>query len=292
MALGQAEGISTGWSISRCDIELFVRLRMVFWPQHIFIIGNSWGYSTLVLSCIFSAASVDAIDPNGLGVNMTMLVATMARRNIAVFKGFSPKDTHRAMRAKRQLYELVFIDGEHTNTQMFQDFVGIYPHLAVRSVVVLHDLVWSQLQRGVYTILCAFPEMRFAYYMSLAYPDLAMGATGFMWRGFSDDAFAGFHGLENPYRCVQTQMHKHPIISMAPKLLPKDGKDDGILEVRCLAGILHGPICCAPECVKCCGPYCDRWPGSGDRCCGRSIQNICTSAAGPPPCVYRGTTWM
>ena len=45
-----------------CDIEHFVAIRSVFLPHRIFIIGNAWGFSTLVLANIFRGVAIDVID--------------------------------------------------------------------------------------------------------------------------------------------------------------------------------------------------------------------------------------
>ena len=211
-----------GPSMKRGDIELFIRLSRVLSPQRIFIIGNGVGFSTFVLSYIFSGASVDVLDSgdrfyrNLNGQRLTRSVAAWAKRNVSLFNGFSPKDIHHAMRSKRQPYELVFIDGLHTDRQLFLDFEGIYPHLGEHSVVVLHDIMKYHMQQGVYTILCTFTDMRFAYYTSSRlYRRLSLEiGTGFMYRGFPDEAFATMHSLEIPYRCEKPQFQKHPVIYM------------------------------------------------------------------------------
>ena len=51
------------------ETQSLKRLAMVFSPHHIFVVGNAWGYSTLVLSCIFGGASVDVIDAGTEGTD-------------------------------------------------------------------------------------------------------------------------------------------------------------------------------------------------------------------------------
>jgi hypothetical protein len=38
-----------------------------------------------------------------------------------------------------ELYELAFIDAEHTDEAVFADFLAVYPHLAIGAVCAFHD---------------------------------------------------------------------------------------------------------------------------------------------------------
>mmetsp|Transcript_96581 Transcript_96581/g.311901 ORF Transcript_96581/g.311901 Transcript_96581/m.311901 type:complete len:380 (-) Transcript_96581:35-1174(-) len=57
---------------------------------------------------------------------------------------------------------------------------------------------------------------------------------------------------------------------------------------KCTGGILSqaGETCCPKECGRCGGAGCDARPGGAERCCGSSIEDVCSSAAGPAPCKY------
>lgn len=57
---------------------------------------------------------------------------------------------------------------------------------------------------------------------------------------------------------------------------------------RCTAGIANEAqdACCTKGCGRCGGVGCDGRPGGAKQCCGGSITAICSTLAGPPPCIY------
>ena len=71
---------------------------------------------------------------------MTQRIAEQQGWDISFTRGVTPFDVGEAMRS--QGYDLVFIDGEHTDVQIFEDFASVRARLAPRSVVVFHD-VWE-----------------------------------------------------------------------------------------------------------------------------------------------------
>ena len=91
--------LRTGGALRRVDVELFVRLANRIAPQHVFIVGNAWGYSTIVLSLIFSGAKVDVIDAgiegvdSTFGMRLTRRVAANAQQNISILHGMSQTST-------------------------------------------------------------------------------------------------------------------------------------------------------------------------------------------------------
>merc|ERR1712232_1431721 len=109
-------GLVTGASMDSADTELFMKLSRVIHPKRIFIVGNAWGYSTIILSTIFNRSAVDVIDPGLfgdtlLGMELTRKVAAFAGRDVFVFRGSSPNDTSLAVREVGKAYMLAFIDG-------------------------------------------------------------------------------------------------------------------------------------------------------------------------------------
>jgi len=101
---------------------------------------------------------IDVIDAeiegedNRRGSELTRQIADRYYPGVRLTIGFSPKDTPRAVR--KQIietaagYELVFIDGLHTNEQIIKDFEGIAPYLAPSCFIVIHDVGLAHLQSG------------------------------------------------------------------------------------------------------------------------------------------------
>jgi len=133
---------SGGMTVS--DAFLFASIARVVSPRSIFVIGNSFGLSTFVLAELFPDAVIDAIDAEaegldvGIGSRVTHELSRAEFTNVRLTKGYSPQDLGSAMRERA--YELVFVDGMHTNEQLVLDVEGMLPRLAPRCVVVLHDV--------------------------------------------------------------------------------------------------------------------------------------------------------
>jgi predicted O-methyltransferase YrrM len=143
------EGMRTGGGMSVSDALLFAALSKTFAPRNVFIIGNAFGLSTFVLADLFPAASIDVIDAevegadNSNGSTLTRKIADEWFPNVNLFTGFSPQDLQRAARSKS--YQLVFIDGLHTNEQMYSDFIGMRPLFDSNCLVVFHDVAIFQM---------------------------------------------------------------------------------------------------------------------------------------------------
>ena len=173
-------GLETGYSIEPGDVELFVALSTLAAPPRIFVVGNAWGYSTLVLACVFPSSSVDVIDAanegadNIKGVELTRAVAESEGLDVRLHVGFSPQHTEAAMRFPAPAtYGLVFLDGLHTNEQTIADFEGVRHRLdegAGDFLVVFHDVGAAVLRAAIDHCLCLDPERyRFFTYRGSAH---------------------------------------------------------------------------------------------------------------------------
>eukprot|EP00439_Symbiodinium_sp_Y106_P079304 s1089_g17.t9 len=109
------------------DVELFLQLKRVVLSVpavRVFIIGNSFGFSTSVLGYLFAekgaGGSVDAIDAEQnacghAGSWLTRRVAAAEGLDVQITKGISPEDVPAAMRSEQ--YDLAFVDGLHETEQ-------------------------------------------------------------------------------------------------------------------------------------------------------------------------------
>jgi hypothetical protein len=81
---------------------------------------------------------------NKRGSELTRLIASKYYPNVRLTIGFSPQDLAKAVRPglMRDLhgYDLVFVDGLHTDEQQLKDFRGMIPYLSNQTVIVFHDV--------------------------------------------------------------------------------------------------------------------------------------------------------
>jgi hypothetical protein len=115
------------------------------------VIGNSYGISTVIMAELMRPVIIDAIDAevsmgSDEGSSLTRRVCRRLDLDVQVTKGFSPQDIDKACR--RDQYSFVMVDGEHTNKQIVDDFLGIKDRLTDRCVVFFHDVGLRDMDSG------------------------------------------------------------------------------------------------------------------------------------------------
>jgi len=144
--------IKVSAAISLSDILVFQWIAQFNPWQHALVIGNAFGFSTFVIAALSPGCSVDAIDAevegseNGLGSLLTREIANLYFPGVQLTKGFSPQDLDKACHA--DAYDFIFIDGGHTNDQLFADFKGIIDRRSQPSVVYCHDVGMAKMHEG------------------------------------------------------------------------------------------------------------------------------------------------
>ncbi|MDD1776880.1 MAG: class I SAM-dependent methyltransferase [Candidatus Helarchaeota archaeon] len=152
--------MEASFAISLSDILVFQWIAGFAPWQRALIIGNSFGFSTLVIAGLCPGCYVDAIDAeiegieNRLGSRLTTEIAKKHFPNVRLTIGFSPGDLPKACRF--DAYDFIFIDGSHTNDQLISDFTGIRRRRAEDSVVYLHDVGMARMHAGWATIRSQF----------------------------------------------------------------------------------------------------------------------------------------
>jgi len=149
--------VKASWAISLSDILVFQWIAGSAPWQRALIIGNSFGFSTLVIAGLCPGCYVDVIDAeiegseNRLGSNLTTAIANEHFPGVRLTIGYSPQDLPKACRF--DAYDFVFIDGLHTNEQLMADFSGVCERREKNSVVYLHDvgiakmnMAWSKIK--------------------------------------------------------------------------------------------------------------------------------------------------
>jgi predicted O-methyltransferase YrrM len=152
--------IDASSAISLSDILVFQWIAILAPWQRALVIGNSFGFSTLLIAGLCPGCFVDAIDAeiegseNRLGSQLTLEIAKEQFPRVHLTMGFSPQDLPKACRFND--YDFVFIDGLHTNEQLIRDFGGICKRREENSVVYLHDVGIGKMTSAWSTIKSQF----------------------------------------------------------------------------------------------------------------------------------------
>lgn len=183
------QNVATGGAICNSDVELLLLLSKLYTPISIYGVGNAFGYSTIAMGKIFKDVPLDIIDAeiegvgNHFGSVITRQIAKENKMDLNLFIGFSPKDTFKCLRCDE--YDLVFIDGLHTNDQLYYDFIGIYARLSPKCILILHDVKLCNLYEGIDRICKMDSNFVFQTYVSHNFEN-AIG-TGILYRGWDHD---------------------------------------------------------------------------------------------------------
>lgn len=144
--------INASSAVSLTDIMAFQWIAEFVPWKHALVIGNSFGFSTFVIAALSPGCFVDAIDAevegseNQLGSEITREISCNYFPKVRLTTGFSPQDLSQACRF--DAYDLVFIDGLHTNEQLVADFEAIQGRRSKCSVVYCHDVGMAKMHAG------------------------------------------------------------------------------------------------------------------------------------------------
>jgi predicted O-methyltransferase YrrM len=137
-------------SIGEDECAVFGRLIEQFCPQHAFIIGNAFGFSSCYIADVMrhnGGQKVVTLDSEveGRGRDCAAVASQLANNLELTLlinkKGRSPADTVWAVETDR--HDLVFIDGDHSHPQVTRDFESILPFTHSQTIFVWHDFWWS-----------------------------------------------------------------------------------------------------------------------------------------------------
>jgi predicted O-methyltransferase YrrM len=148
--------INASYAISTSDIQVFEWISCLSPWQRALVIGNSFGFSTFIIAGLCPDCHVDVIDAeiegreNGLGSELTQRIAQKDFPGVQLTIGFSPKDLPRACRFNN--YDFIFIDGSHTNDQLYADFKGIRDLRSENNIVYCHDVGIAKMHDGWHRI--------------------------------------------------------------------------------------------------------------------------------------------
>jgi predicted O-methyltransferase YrrM len=148
--------MTNGLGIAMQEIYLLENLFSNYKPDHVLIIGNSLGWSTLAIGLLLPESRVIAMDAgfdeNTLhGLDLTNRMAAQAGLSkLRAVKGISPQDVATIVKTGLDgRVDFAFIDGLHTNEQIFLDFQAVAPLAAKDAVFLFHDVHCFSLYDGL-----------------------------------------------------------------------------------------------------------------------------------------------
>ena len=192
------EKMCVGGGISLSEIAFFEALFENYHPANVFIIGNSFGWSTLALGIINPNACTVAIDlcprPNEeIGLEVTNMMAQSLGLKIRALKGRSPEAVKPTVAAEFDgPMEFVFIDGGHTPEHMNMDFNACREVASEDCIYVFHDVINFQLTDAFIKIAQASPHLisslllRTPSGMAICYPPMLEDKIGQVVRAFTE----------------------------------------------------------------------------------------------------------
>ncbi|RJR27577.1 class I SAM-dependent methyltransferase [candidate division WWE3 bacterium] len=149
----KAPYLHTGGGISLQEIYFFENLLKAFRPKTDFLIGIGSGWSTIAFGLINPSAALYGIDnlSEGTqareGLGMTQRIAQKLSINLTICVGSSPDDVPEFLDSVGERFDFVFIDGLHTNEQVFLDFKCILPYVSDSVIIAFHDVLnWNMLE--------------------------------------------------------------------------------------------------------------------------------------------------
>lgn len=153
--------LGTGGGISFLEMFFVASLCREIRPSRIFVIGNAFGVSTILLALANPNAQIVTLDAgiegldNDLGNGLTETIAREENLPLKVIRGTSPCDVDRAISDHLGgTLDLVLIDGRHTNEQQDADFEACWRWRNPSSVFLFHDVVNFRL-RDSFQRICA-----------------------------------------------------------------------------------------------------------------------------------------
>jgi hypothetical protein len=165
----------TGGGIGLDEVHFLDDLCEALSPQGVFVIGNTFGWSTFAFAFSQSSkvvaldAGIEGLD-NMSGIKLTNYIAQQEKLKVQCVYGRSPDDVKTTILNNMIAPPtLVFIDGLHENTQLIKDFDSVLD-TAPNATFLLHDIVNCNMQKAFNQISASVSQTHF---------------TKILWRTFS-----------------------------------------------------------------------------------------------------------
>jgi predicted O-methyltransferase YrrM len=134
-------------SIGEDECLVFGKLIQTFRPEHCYIIGNAFGFSSAYIADVMkvnggkSAVTLDN-QSEGAGQRAAAIAQALTEKLgltdlLRNKKGSAPADI--ASTVEQKVYDLIFIDGLHRHPQVIHDLDGVLPYAGPQTIIVFHD---------------------------------------------------------------------------------------------------------------------------------------------------------
>lgn len=143
---------NAGLGISLLEIYFFENVLKAFKPKQMFLIGVAAGWSTIAFGLINPSATLYGIDnlsgaQSEEGLDLTKRIAQKLSINLTIRVGSSPDDVPGFLDGVGGRIDFVFVDGLHTNEQVFLDFRSVLPYVSDSAIIAFHDILnWNMLE--------------------------------------------------------------------------------------------------------------------------------------------------
>lgn len=158
------ESVTSGAGIALDEAHFVTDVGRTQPASRIFVVGNSFGWSTLVLALANPGSRVVAIDAcieelGTRGVALTNTLAAKLSLDVLVIEASSPGDTKRVIECELGgQFDLAFIDAYHTSEHLVEDWAALAPFANDRATAIFHDVGLFGMHQGFDTICTAHPE--------------------------------------------------------------------------------------------------------------------------------------
>lgn len=154
------DGRTTGHlGIAPAEVTFLEHLFRDFKPRSIFIIGNSFAYSTFAIALLNPQAQIVALDGGGDAftaewIETTNRIAQTEGFTVRAVRGMSPEAVPATLReAEMESLDFVFVDGFHDNGQVVIDFDALAPYVSRKTIFAFHDVAFWKLFDGIDAIV-------------------------------------------------------------------------------------------------------------------------------------------
>lgn len=158
------ESVTSGLGIALDEAHFLTDVGRAQPAKHIFIVGNSFGWSTLTLALANPGSRVVAIDAcleelGTRGVHLTNTLAAKLSLDVLVLEASSPGDTRRVIESELGGgFDLAFVDAYHTSEHLIEDWGAMASFAEDRAVAIFHDVGLFKMEQGFEAICATHPE--------------------------------------------------------------------------------------------------------------------------------------
>jgi hypothetical protein len=211
--------LCTSAAISNDDASFMYELTTVLKPKRILVIGNAYGFSTVLLSIMCPSAKLVAFDKFRIsGIKLTNSLLDNPE-HIAV-KGSTPEDIASIIRSYLGgECDLVLVDAVHTNEVQTSEFEIYSNFLSSTSAVLFHDILTCNLLESFNEISAKGSELDF-FLLTKSVSGLGVALKGDYQRDFLDYCKFLSSPLEETFELVDffhRQRFKSGIYSSIPQ---------------------------------------------------------------------------